>query len=59
MVVNYVGEKMPVTKCPTCNKKIVFSYERSVYRPDVEEGEEEHNEIQCPHCDEYIILTEV
>lgn len=38
------------TPCPYCKHIIEWSHERSVYRPDVDEGEEEHNEIQCPEC---------
>ena len=45
------GGKM-LTMCPYCKKEIQWCYARSVVYND----EEDSNEIQCPHCEKYILV---
>lgn len=44
------------TECPHCNHGICWCHGRSVYYPDVDEGEEEHGEIQCPECEGFMVV---
>jgi hypothetical protein len=44
------------TVCPHCRKVIQWCWNRSVVYPEVDEGEQERGEIQCTHCEEFVVV---